>query len=544
MSGAGRGWTGVAVAGIVLGAAALRFWALGQGMPLVNARPDENVVLIHTVGFPTGDLNPHWFIYPPFYEYLVWGWIECARAIERLRGVPLPSYADLVRTPLPAAIVLGRAFSAVVGTATVAVLYAVGRRLGGRMLGLVAATLLATMFLHVRDSHGLKPDVPLALAMLFATGTLARYVERPTWRRAAAAGVAIGIAASVKYNALVLVVPAAVAAAMAVARARRSRAPAAADFAGMVVVVGATVLALNPHLALDFEHVRATALVGSFAVYATRPFALPPPEASRLETALLFVQSRAFGYHLAVSLRHGCGLAFALATPLALALAWRRPREPFLTLAATACVVYYLVIGASPVHLVRYFTPITPLLALLVASLVVTCAARATRPAGRAAIATAATLVLVASPLASSIAYNRIAARTDTRILATRWMAKHLPRDAVVVILGSGPFPIADPDLPPTARRVMLPVGSTDLARYGVTNVVTHWHQTLTVFSGPDPAWLDAILPQLRLLVEFSPYADGPTGGFEVEDAYYVPFFDFAGVVRPGPVVRIYARTS
>jgi hypothetical protein len=49
------------------------------------------------------------------------------------------------------------------------------------------------------------------------------------------------------------------------------------------------------------------------------------------------------------------------------------------------------------------------------------------------------------------------------------------------------------------------------------------------------------LAPQLRLLATFSPWTDGPAGAFEREDAYYIPFYDFAGVVRPGPLVRIYA---
>jgi len=73
-----------------------------------------------------------------------------------------------------------------------------------------------------------------------------------------------------------------------------------------------------------------------------------------------------------------------------------------------------------------------------------------------------------------------------------------------------------------------------------VTHVVTHWHHQLTAFSQPPLGQLTAPLPRLQPLAEFSPFTSLPAGEFEQEDAYYVPFFDFAGVVRPGPVVRIY----
>ena len=47
--------------------------------------------------------------------------------------------------------------------------------------------------------------------------------------------------------------------------------------------------------------------------------------------------------------------------------------------------------------------------------------------------------------------------------------------------------------------------------------------------------------PHLRRLAEWSPFTGGPAGGFEDEDAFYVPFYDFVGVERPGPLVRVYA---
>jgi len=118
-------------------------------------------------------------------------------------------------------------------------------------------------------------------------------------------------------------------------------------------------------------------------------------------------------------------------------------------------------------------------------------------------------------------------------------MAEHLPPDAVVAVLGSLYFPIADPEIPPPRRRATIPLGETDLARYGVTHVVVHEHQLN--FSHPLPAQMAALGPRLELLADMSPYRAGPAGWFEELDAYYIPFHDFADVVRPGPDVRIYA---
>ena len=62
-----------------------------------------------------------------------------------------------------------------------------------------------------------------------------------------------------------------------------------------------------------------------------------------MERAVALIRARAFGYHLGVSLRRGCGFLLALATPLALMLALRPPRQPMLYLGAVFSVFYYLV---------------------------------------------------------------------------------------------------------------------------------------------------------------------------------------------------------
>jgi len=516
----------------------LRFWGIDQSLPLVTGRPDEREILQYTAGFPAGDLNPRWFIYPNLYFYVVFAW---ERLVLAVRGLWLSTsdYGLTLRTALPSLILYGRWLSALAGTLTVPAVWVIGRRLGGEGLGLAAAALLATDFLHVRDSHTLKPDTLLALGLLISVWLLARWRERPGRGGAIAAGVAIGLTTGIKYPGILLLVPAWVADPRAGRRGIGRLLP-SVELLALVAAAALTIVLTNPYLVLDLGRTRDTATFSTRAVYATRPEATPAAGAGALARAVTFVRTRAFGYHLGVSLRHGAGLAVALATPLALLVALRRPRRPFLVLASVFTVFYYLVAGTSPVHLARYLTPLVPLLALLVAELARVAVAPLRSPALRGALFAGLVAALAAEPLASCVAYDRIASRTDTRVLATRWMTDHLPPGAAIAVLGSVYFPIADPDVPPGARRIALPLGATDLARRGVGYVVTHEHHQIP-FSRLIPRQIEALRPHLHLLAEFSPYRDGPAGVFEDEDAYYVPFYGFAGVVRPGPVVRVYA---
>src|SRR6058998_1125056 len=181
------------LAAVVAWAAALRLWGLTQGLPNVNTRPDERELLEHTARFAAGDLNPRWFVYPNFYFYLVWAWEQALLAARRL-WLPTPAWPEMLTQAMPTAILYGRLLSALAGTATVALVYAAGRRLGGRALGLLAALLLAANFLHVRDSHVLKNEILLPVGVLGSLWTLARWVERPGPGRAVLADLAAVLA--------------------------------------------------------------------------------------------------------------------------------------------------------------------------------------------------------------------------------------------------------------------------------------------------------------------------------------------------------------
>src|SRR5258706_4709149 len=138
-------------AGLVVVAvgAALRLWGIDQGLPFPNARPDEREALEHTIGFATGDLNPRWFVYPNLFFWLVWGWEEWLLALRRM-VTATPSYGTMLTSDLPTLLLYGRLLSALVGTATVALVWIVGRRVGGATLGLIAAIFTAGQFIPLR----------------------------------------------------------------------------------------------------------------------------------------------------------------------------------------------------------------------------------------------------------------------------------------------------------------------------------------------------------------------------------------------------------
>ncbi|MGW3118730.1 ArnT family glycosyltransferase [Streptomyces sp. NPDC001107] len=97
-----------------------------------------------------------------------------------------------------------RAVPALLGVATVAVTYGLGRRLYGRRAALVGALLLAVMPYHVVVSRQVLLDAPMTLCATGALYCVVRYAESPSPRWLLAAGGMLGFTVLAKETSVVL----------------------------------------------------------------------------------------------------------------------------------------------------------------------------------------------------------------------------------------------------------------------------------------------------------------------------------------------------
>ena len=181
--------------------------------PFGNARPDETALAGPAVQFLSGNLRPPYFMYPTFLMYVV----SLLYFLYWALGRPFTGYATLAafaesrRQSLAPFFYLSRGVSAVMGTLTVWWIYDLARRVFDDTVAIVAALFLGLSFLHVRDSHFGVTDVTMAALIVLAVREIVRWQQTGDPWRAAAAGLAGGLATSTKYNGLGVWVPFAVA---------------------------------------------------------------------------------------------------------------------------------------------------------------------------------------------------------------------------------------------------------------------------------------------------------------------------------------------
>jgi hypothetical protein len=130
-----------------------------------------------------------------------------------------------------------RVIGCALGGATVGVVGLIGRRIGGAGLGLLAAGIAAIYLPLMANESVLMSESLYGLTIAATILTALRFGDAPSWRRAAALGAAIGLAALTRAEALLLLV---VLVPFAVRQAPSMR------LRHLAVVVGVTALVIAP----------------------------------------------------------------------------------------------------------------------------------------------------------------------------------------------------------------------------------------------------------------------------------------------------------
>jgi dolichyl-phosphate-mannose-protein mannosyltransferase len=521
-------------AAVVLLGATLRFVPIWFGLPCADARPDEAVAIGRALGILDGDLNPHFFHWPSLTFYLFAGGFAIASRIERALGL------GPVLTP-NAQYLIARAIVASAGTLTIVVLFAMTRRIAGNMTALAAAFFLAVATLHVRDSHFAMTDVLMTLFITAALACLLRAVDEASAAGApaagaarwfAAAGLLCGLATSTKYSA------AAMAAAMAAVQLRllvqcgtpwrwRVWLPSAA-FAGSAVL---GFVAATPYALLD-----ARSFVAGFAFDITH-----------LSGGHGADVGMGWTYHLLRSLPNGVSLPILAAAIGGVVQAARRyPRAALVT--GAFCAALYVAIGGGRTAFFRYVLPLVPPICLFAAVGVTTAAEWLARRMRFSPLVIAASISIVigAPALATSITLDAALARTDTRVLASDWLAAHTRPDEVLYD-GGGLFAracVVGVQVHRWSAETFDPSSNTFRDAHGrLPDWLVIPESPLAMYTTVAPGLLRLAADRYALATRVTGTRKTPDRGvYDPQDAFFLPIAGFDAVVRPGPTLLIYRR--
>lgn len=533
---------------ILASAAFVRFRALDFGLPHTQARPDETAIIDPVRILLSGHL-PNFFDYPWLFLWIVavaylgyYAWGALAGTFGSLSEM-LASWP----THWEPFFLIPRAIVATAGTITVLVIYKLGRQLHDEATGLVAAFFLAFTLMHARSSHFGTTDVVMTLLITLATVLMADAHRSRTRAKFLAAGVAAGLAAATKYNAVLLVVPMVTSHLLNAFDSPGHRRAALLD-PGIFYFGVAFAVAFGigvPFVVVDQARFLAAMRVLSHALQTGD---------ARLDLDSGWIHNVTF------SLRYGIGLPL-LVTGLAgaAAMLWLEPRKAILFLSFP--VAYYMVASNLRLLFVRYTMPLVPFLCVAAAYLVCRGVewlftlrhARAIRRPWPVRLATATVAIaLISSSVVRVWAFDQVLSQTDNRVMVSEWFANHVAPGSSVLQSGSR-YGLAQFD-----RRLAYTEWRWDGGR-GIF-LIHPAGQRSGIRPAPDdrPAWIviqDSPLPSttqeivLEFLKEdyalaaaFKAFSRSDDLVYDQLDAFFVPFSGFENVTRPGPNFAVYKR--
>lgn len=525
----------------------LRLWGLAWSLPW-PVHPDERIPVDQARAMvASADLDPEYFKNPSLFTYLIASELLVTQRLGSLAGPLAPDTPGSTH-------LLARLNSALLGTTSVAVIYAVGATLLGRQAGLVAALYLAVSFIHVRNSHYGVNDVPAVGLLVVSLYFASRLLRQPTLRWYVLAGLTGGLATSTKYSMGFFFAPILVAhcfASFGPGQQRWGRWGCSALIIAAASSLAGYVLG-TPYTVLDFGDFW-TDFSKQYSYGNGRWLGQPPDP-----VPWLYLTSLLQGFGTLALVLSALGLLLAVTSPWRRYRRWGWPAEALVLLAFP--VTYLAFLLPKDVFFPRLVLPLVPFCSLLAGYGTLSLARRLVPI--RLSIGLAAVLMAaLAQPLMNDIRHNRLLLQANTRVLATEWVVANVPpgssveaefRSIMDESTDGTPYPPGRPPL-----RVAYLEGrpelddADDYANRDVQYFVTSSHAYERLLKDPPlrsqrqsgQRYLDlhrSLDQEARLVATFGPGYGGRAVPYS-QDEIFTPFWNLEQYERPGPTIRIYS---
>ncbi|MBT9164966.1 MAG: hypothetical protein DDT23_00977 [candidate division WS2 bacterium] len=424
---------------LILSAFLARLFGIGHGLPYFLLPDEPSPHLVNTVkvlqasslvDLATVNIG----IYPRFFWYFVSPFFKAASLIGLPPGFP-PGFPDtsewfqimgFLKQNATNILGLGRFINAVIGTATIPVVYSLGKKVYGTLTGIIAAFFLSFALLHVQYSHFFYPDI---LVTFFTSLAILFMLEIAKSGRASfyiASAIFAGLAIATKPHALWLLVPFLIAAIYGF-RVQKKISGTAARFSGLfsklflgLALMAGLGLLGNPLPLVDFQRFlvesrQEMAVFSRGVLGRTAPFGFYIFPRNYISTGdILSLES------LTESV--GVILVFLSLAGILYALFRRQPQDLILV---SFCILFYLFFERQPYKAVRQLLPIVPIMLLLAARVLADLGLKIKL---RELYILGIALLVTVPSIYRVIQYDTQLSQKDTRIMAKEWIEENIPK--------------------------------------------------------------------------------------------------------------------
>ncbi|MCW2994771.1 MAG: glycosyltransferase family 39 protein, partial [Conexibacter sp.] len=412
---AGLRWA-PAVALLLVVSFVLRVWGAKQGLPYAyNA--DENAHFVpKAIGLFGHGWNPHYFVNPPAYTYLLHG--VFAVWFGGRAGVSKSYAADPTEV-----FFVARVVAAACGTIAVWLLYLAGAKLfNDRRVGFLAAGLLGVAFLPVFYSHLALNDVPTLAPICLALYGTAGIVRQGRLVDFLLAGAGVGLACATKYTGGIALLPIVAAAGGWLVGRRRLRV--STIVAGLVISAFCALVLFaltNPYALLDFTGFR-DGLQHQTSV------------ADDALGKLGLTEDNGLAYYL-WTLTWGLGWVPAIAAAAGVVIVCR-DNWRIAAVLVPAPLLFLLFMGTQERFFGRWLMPVFPMVCLLAAYAVLRIIGivAGRRPVLVPTLLVLGTAALCGQGLIASLHIGQVLSRDDTRNMTRAWLVAHVPPKTKIVV--------------------------------------------------------------------------------------------------------------
>lgn len=420
---------------ILLLALWIRLYGIDFGLPHPKCRPDEDYILLHSLRFFTGDLNPHFFNYPSLYLYLLFLLYFAYGILRLIMGASSDEIWIEIATNPTNFFLISRMLSAMFGVITVGIIFIICRGWFGKNTAFIASFFMSICYLHVRDSHFGTVDIAMTCFIMCAILFLIKSYHHQNLRNATIAGIFTGLATSTKYAGIILIIPMffcqianyITASSYSTVLMSLKKCPLKTCFLIILSVLTRKNLWIYIVAAILSFFVCTPFAIGDFRQFAHDFFY----EMQHVKEGHGLYLGKAWKYHGQYTLPYGLGWGIFLSSLCGILLYLKKYPIQAILLFAYPCF-YYLSIGGGKTVFLRYMIPVLPFLCIASAIFLSMICAKFNQQKYYILLIYGLSIFFAIESLYHCILFNGFVSKKDNRVIAAEWVMKNLPQGSAI----------------------------------------------------------------------------------------------------------------